>query len=490
MRDICSSRLWRRPSWQSRPGGLPAAPLTNCAAPPALYSLYSMLALGITHNSVPLAARKRGCALYAVSSKRQPQTPQGAEGGPPALNGTRSSQAEAALPAQQQQQQSLELGGAAAAAPPPAQETGLQLHYRTSWERPVLHHSINGGEWQVVEMQQVVSGNGWWKAASLDTAASSAGSNGSASAPQLEFVVTDGYDHWDKAPDGGNYVIQQAGRWQLAEGELAQAERPPVLLVSDLDDTMIGDDAATAAFTRWWQEEAVPAGGRLVFNTGRALDLFQALLVEKGDVLAQPDMLISAIGTRIYAKNRRGAWEEDEGYTASLGAGWQLEGVREACYRVLANVGKDAMHFRPPNEMSEHKVTCGVRVDVLEGVVASISADLAASGVAHRLVVSGSGGWRFVDLVPRQAGKLQALEYARRRLGFAPEHTVAAGDSGNDIDMLEGEHKSIIVGNAHPELFAWADARRAAGTADELHVAQAHRAQGILEGLQRWGFKA
>ena len=46
---------------------------------------------------------------------------------------------------------------------------------------------------------------------------------------------------------------------------------------------------------------------------------------------------------------RRGAdggWHEDAGYTAQLGAGWSLEGVREACYRALATVGKDAMHFR------------------------------------------------------------------------------------------------------------------------------------------------
>ncbi|KAL4445901.1 hypothetical protein ABPG77_009100 [Micractinium sp. CCAP 211/92] len=339
---------------------------------------------------------------------------------------------------------------------------------------------------------QVVSGDGSWKAASLDATADSGASgaeNGAAAPPLMEFVITDGFDSWDKAPEGGNYVVREGGVWQLADGLLAQAERPPVLLVSDLDDTMIGDDAATAAFTRWWQEEAVPAGGRLVFNTGRALDLFQALLVEKGDLMAQPDMLISAIGTRIYAKNRHGAWEEDEGYTASLGAGWQLEAVREACYRVLANVGKDAMHFRPPNEMSAHKVTCGVRLDVLEGVVAAIAADLEAARVAHRMVVSGSGAWRFVDLVPREAGKLQALEYARRKLGFAPEHTVAAGDSGNDIDMLEGQHKSIIVGNAHPELLAWADARRAAGTAGDLLVTKAHRAYGILEGLQEWGFK-
>lgn len=124
--------------------------------------------------------------------------------------------------------------------------------------------------WPVHACLQVVSGDGWWKAASLDAAAcSSSGDNGSAAAPLLEFVVTDGFDSWDKAPTGGNYTIQEAGCWQLADGVLAQAERPPVLLVSDLDDTMIGDDDATAAFTRWWQEEAVPAGGRLVFNTGR-----------------------------------------------------------------------------------------------------------------------------------------------------------------------------------------------------------------------------
>ena len=57
--------------------------------------------------------------------------------------------------------------------------------------------------------------------------------------------------------------------------------------------------------------------------------------------------------------------------------------------------------------MNEHKVTCGVRLDVLEGVVAGIQADLQAEGVRHRLVVSGSGDWRFLDLVPREAGKLQ-----------------------------------------------------------------------------------
>ena len=136
-------------------------------------------------------------------------------------------------------------------------------------------------------------------------------SNGSAAAaapaaaeavPLLEFVITDGLEAWDKAPDGVNYTIHHPGCWQLRDGQLKPAVAPPVLVVSDLDDTMIGDDAGTAAFSQWWCEEAVPAGGRLVYNTGRALDLFESLLQEKGQVMAEPDMLISSLGTRIYVK--------------------------------------------------------------------------------------------------------------------------------------------------------------------------------------------
>lgn len=55
-------------------------------------------------------------------------------------------------------------------------------------------------------------------------------------------------------------------------------------------------------------------------------------------------------------------------------------------------------------------------------------------------------------------------------------------------DMLEGHHLSIIVGNAHAELLDWAASQRAAA-AGEMLVARGHRAWGILEGLQAFGFK-
>ena len=72
-----------------------------------------------------------------------------------------------------------------------------------------------------------------------------------------------------------------------------------------------------------------------------------------------------------------------------------------------------------------------------------------------RIIVSGAGSHRYMDCVPIAAGKEQALQYVRKLYGI-PEHlVVAAGDSGNDILMLEGDHPGIVVGNAQPELLNW-----------------------------------
>lgn len=54
---------------------------------------------------------------------------------------------------------------------------------------------------------------------------------------------------------------------------------------------------------------------------------------------------------------------------------------------------------------------------------------------------------RYVDVVPLQAGKLQALEHVRRQAGFSLMATVACGDSGNDILMLSGERVYACVLN-------------------------------------------
>lgn len=136
------------------------------------------------------------------------------------------------------------------------------------------------------------------------------------------------------------------------------------------------------------------------------------------------------------------------------------------------------MHFRPPEEQNDHKVTCGVRNDALGRVKQLIEAALTAGAVEANIITSGTGGgggrgprahaacgvpwkpcascrhatcgtgtaaaaaaraarhrawipngwpvapcpgdWRFLDLVPLRAGKLEALEYVRQVCMRAP----------------------------------------------------------------------
>ena len=55
-----------------------------------------------------------------------------------------------------------------------------------------------------------------------------------------------------------------------------------------------------------------------------------------------------------------------------------------------------------------------------------------------RVIVSGVGDYRYVDCVAIKAGKQEALEYIRALFNIQLSHCMAAGDSGNDILMLEG----------------------------------------------------
>lgn len=130
--------------------------------------------------------------------------------------------------------------------------------------------------------------------------------------------------------------------------------------------------------------------------------------------------------------------------------------MREACSQALARAGTENAHFRPESEMNAHKLTLGVRDAFVDAFSAQVSAACAGQGLKAKVITSGTGGWRYIDVVSAGAGKLESLEYVRGLLGFSRSATVAAGDSGNDVAMLSGRNRAIVVGNAQPDLAAWA----------------------------------
>lgn len=49
----------------------------------------------------------------------------------------------------------------------------------------------------------------------------------------------------------------------------------------------------------WWEDVGTLRGGLLVYNTGRALESFTQLQASKAACMAAPEVLISAVGTKV-----------------------------------------------------------------------------------------------------------------------------------------------------------------------------------------------
>jgi len=296
------------------------------------------------------------------------------------------------------------------------------------------------------------------------------------------------------------YICPRPGGFKLRSGKVRpfmRASKPPVMLVSDLDGTLVGDgddaDQKTRNFGAYWEDNAALVGSVLVYNTGRSLGQFQGLLEAKGGALPVPDALITAVGTKIFLLDREGgtrgtasglSWQEDTHWAGILSSGWNLEIVRAAGAEAIALAPENAAHWLDDGSEHPHRIALSVRADVVPIVTEAVKKATKSQGIRVQIIISGNGDWRYVDVVSAQGGKLAALEYVRALFGIAAEQCVAAGDSGNDALMLGGANPAVVVGNAQDELLEWVMKQPQDG---RLVVADQEMAQGVLEGMGRLG---
>ena len=80
--------------------------------------------------------------------------------------------------------------------------------------------------------------------------------------------------------------------------------------------------------------------------------------------------------------------------------------------------------------------------------------------------VSYAIGWTaWMDIAPHGVTKASALEQLRRRLGVEPRATVAVGDGGNDLEMLQWAARGVAMGHAPADVREAAD--EVTGTIDD-----------------------
>lgn len=252
-------------------------------------------------------------------------------------------------------------------------------------------------------------------------------------------------------------------RYAATTSALYRRTAHPKLLASDIDNTLTGCRDGAAAFAAWRERSPLP----FVVATGRSFDAARMIL--RRWRLPRPDAFIVDVGTRLMLADSQGGWHPCEHYARTLDAGWDRAGVAAA----LAPLGIEP---QPVATAGPHKISFyGTAADADR-----IRTTLAEADLGARVVFSHG---RLIDVLAPAGGKAQAIAAYAARHGWTLADCIAAGDSGNDADMLAACGHAIVVGNASDDL---ADLPRRTG----LHRTTAHHAAGVLEGLGLLGLDA
>ncbi len=245
----------------------------------------------------------------------------------------------------------------------------------------------------------------------------------------------------------------------------------PFLFVTDLDNTLVGDDGALKLLNERLSDHRQQYGTKIVYATGRSLFLYRQLASEKP--LLPPDALITSVGTEIYLNHNKNNWCKQ--WAAVLSQGWN----REAVVAIASKYGD--LVPQSTTEQGKFKVSYYLTPAAVE-VVTKLKYEIAQNNLNIKVIYSGSTD---LDLLPKQGDKGLAVKFLQQNWGIEDHFTVCCGDSGNDIALFSVEsRRGIIVGNAKQELRQWYEDN----LTDYLYLAKGDYAAGILEGLQHFNF--
>ncbi|MFP4353138.1 MAG: HAD-IIB family hydrolase [Puniceicoccaceae bacterium] len=235
------------------------------------------------------------------------------------------------------------------------------------------------------------------------------------------------------------------------------------LLVSDLDDTLLGDAAALRRFRGYYESECADSV-RLAYASGRFADSIGGDIAA-GD-LPPPSYIIGGVGSEIRSyPDLRIAREWQE----AMSLKWASETVRRALEPV------EGMQLQPESAQSPFKVSYRYPGATAEQID-RLHLRLAEAGIEATIIHSSGED---LDVLPYGVDKGSAAEFVAHQMGYSNHRVITAGNSENDAALLGRGFHGIVVANAHERL------RELAGE-HGAYLSPGERAAGVEDGLRHW----
>ena len=235
------------------------------------------------------------------------------------------------------------------------------------------------------------------------------------------------------------------------------------ILISDIDGTLIGDESALQQLRKLLSKNESFAGFGIA--TGRTIKMTLEVLQE-WDVPV-PDLLITSVGSEIYYGPNIAY---DMGWHQLIDYRWEPSRLR----KFMQN--EKGVTLQEGYKQRTFKISYDVNSSFIG--VKDLRKRLRKEGLHSNIIYSHG---QYLDLLPLRASKGFAVRYFADKWGIPLENILVAGDSGNDLDMMVGRTKGVVVGNHDRELERLRDL-------DRVYFASGNHANGILEAIEHYDF--
>jgi len=252
----------------------------------------------------------------------------------------------------------------------------------------------------------------------------------------------------------GYYTMKSANR-------ITGANR---MLVTDIDNTLLGSDEALERFIEFYNKNH----SNFVFcvATGRNLSSAKKVLKEKG--VPTPDIFITSVGSEIYYTSEL---KVDNLWSQHIGEDWKPDRIKE--------IMRDIVGVTPQSYADQREFKASYFYDEKKFMgTKKLTRIFQDADIKAKIIISHQ---QYLDILPVRASKGLAVKAVAFRWDIPFENILVAGDSGNDIDMLNGSIPGVAVGNHSEEL------EKLKGK-ENVYFSEKEYADGILDGAEYYEF--